>query len=178
MTLKKKRCSTQNGALPSFGVKINTLGERGPNFLRRSNVSRGNKTTVQLQNLLQPHRMTLPVKCLWQQQLFISDSYRFPNWLPMFTSLHPPVLTQTQQNGSKKVTWLCQVLHFQSFLGCFFLRFHFPFNFGWFHQPSSTRSTLSTLCLANVLCTLEELQCFHTTTKAFELGGLQGLPTA
>lgn len=43
--------------------------------LRRSNVSRGNKTTVQLQNLLQPHRMTLPVKCLWQQQLFISDSY-------------------------------------------------------------------------------------------------------
>ena len=107
-------------------------------FLRRSNVSRGNKTTVQLQNLLQPHRMTLPAKCLWQQQLFISDSYRFPNWLPMFTSLHPPVLTQTQQNGSKKLTWLCQVLHVQSFLGCFFLPFHFPFNFGWFHQPSST----------------------------------------
>lgn len=109
--------------------------------LRRSNVSRGNKTTVQLQNLLQPHRMTLPVKCLWQQQLFISDSYRFPNWFGMFTSLHPPILTQTQQNGSKKLTWLCQVLHVQSFLGCFFLPFHFPFNSGGFHQPSSTRST-------------------------------------
>lgn len=149
---------------------------RGPIFFsRRSNVSQGNKTTVQLQNLLQPHRMTFPAKCLWQQQLFISDSYRFPNWLRMFTSPHPPILTQTQQNGPKKVTWLCQILHVQSFLG-YFSYFPLSIQFWWFHQPS-TRSTLA-MCLADVLCTLEELQCFHTATKALELCGLQGLPRA
>ena len=95
--------------------------------------------------------MTLPSKCLLQQHLFITDSYPFQNWLGMFTSLHPPghILTQTCQSGPKKVTWLCQVLHVQSFCW-YFSYFPLSIQFWWFHQPAAQQLIVPCQCAEHV----------------------------